>query len=197
MNELFERLMEKVAEKCSVKFHGEITHHAHGKDTASQSTIIPPKRVRYLAEISETIKEYDNWVKEQSEIASQYYQLSGAKKLLPDAEKYIGETEKNLLKKLTPENADLVNNWPAVLERYKKEFYEFKVRDKVIKQPLTYKSLSGTVIAKVILPKYKDWGDILKWQLQENVPGEFPYTAGVYPFKRENEDKITFDSIIE
>jgi methylmalonyl-CoA mutase len=74
------------------------------------------------------------------------------------------------------------------LERYKKEFYEFKVRDKVFKQPLTYKSLSGTVISKVILPKYKDWGDILKWQLQENVPGEFPFTAGVFPIKREGED---------
>ncbi len=82
----------------------------------------------------------------------------------------------------------MINNWPAVVERYQKEFYEFKVRDKVIKQPLSYKSLSGTSIAKVILPKYKDWGDILKWQLQENVPGEFPYTAGVFPLKREGED---------
>ncbi len=188
VNELFERLMEKVAEKTGVKFHGEIEHHAHLKDTASQSTIIPPKRVRYLAEITETIKDYDSWVEEQSKIASQYYQLNGAKKLLPDAEKYIGETEKNLLKKLSNENLDLINNWPTVLERYKKEFYEFKVRDKVIKQPLTYKSLSGTVIPKVILPKYKDWGDILKWQLQENVPGEFPFTAGVFPLKREGED---------
>jgi isobutyryl-CoA mutase len=188
VNELFERLMEKVAVKCGVKFHGEIEHHVHVKDTVSQSTIIPPKRVRYLAEITEAIKEYDNWVEEQSKIASQYYQLNGVKKLLPDAEKYIGETEKNLLKKLSAENRDLVNNWPSVLERYKKEFYEFKVRDKIIKQPLTYKSLSGTVIAKVILPKYKDWGDILKWQLQENVPGEFPYTAGVFPLKREGED---------
>ncbi len=87
-----------------------------------------------------------------------------------------------------PDCKKLVENWPAVLERYKKEFYEFKVRDKVIKQPLTYKSLSGTVLSKVILPKYKDWGDILKWQLQENVPGEFPFTAGVFPIKREGED---------
>jgi isobutyryl-CoA mutase len=188
VNELFERLMEKVAEKCGVKFHGEIEHHVHVKYTVSQSTIIPPKRVRYLAEITEAIKEYDNWVEEQGKIASQYYQLNGVKKLLPDAEKYIGETEKNVLKKLSAENVDLVNNWSSVVERYKKEFYEFKVRDKIIKQPLTYKSLSGTVIAKVILPKYKDWGDILKWQLQENVPGEFPYTAGVFPLKREGED---------
>jgi methylmalonyl-CoA mutase len=71
---------------------------------------------------------------------------------------------------------------------YRKEFYEFKVRDKIIRQPLRYKSLSGTSIPKVLLPKYKDWGDILKWQLQENVPGSFPYTAGVFPLKREGED---------
>ncbi|RZM05791.1 MAG: methylmalonyl-CoA mutase, partial [Pedobacter sp.] len=71
---------------------------------------------------------------------------------------------------------------------YSKEFYEFQVRDKIIKQPLTYKSLSGTVLSKVLLPKYSDWGDILKWQLQENVPGEFPFTAGVFPLKREGED---------
>ena len=95
---------------------------------------------------------------------------------------------KELESKLHPDCKKLVENWPDVVERYKKEVYEFKVRDKIIKQPLTYKSLSGTVIPKVILPRYKDWGDILKWQLQENVPGEFPYTAGVFPLKREGED---------
>ena len=95
---------------------------------------------------------------------------------------------KELESKLHPECKKLIENWPSVLERYKKEFYEFKVRDKIIKQPLTYKSLSGTVLSKVILPKYKDWGDILKWQLQENVPGEFPFTAGVFPLKRDGED---------
>ncbi len=188
VNELFERLMEKIADKCGVKFHGEIEHHAHTKDTGSSTNIIPPKRVRYLAEIAESNTEYNKWVNEQSELATQYYQLQGAKKLLPDASGYIDETEKNIQKKISADNLALINNWPAVVERYKKEFYEFKVRDKIIKQPLTYKSLSGTSIAKVILPKYKDWGDILKWQLQENVPGEFPYTAGVFPLKREGED---------
>jgi methylmalonyl-CoA mutase len=188
VNELFERLMEKIASKCGVKFHGEIEHHVHTKDTSSTSMIIPPKRVRYLAEIAESNAAYDKWAREQSEIASQYYKLSGAKKLLPDAETYINETEKVLLKKLSSENLELINNWPATVARYQKEYYEFKVRDKVIRQPLTYKSLSGTVLSKVVLPKFTDWGDILKWQLQENVPGEFPFTAGVFPLKREGED---------
>ncbi|WP_462255481.1 cobalamin-dependent protein [Ferruginibacter sp.] len=84
VNELFERLMEKVAAKCGVKFHGEIEHHAHVKDTASQSTIIPPKRVRYLAEIAETINEYNNWVKEQAAIATKLYQLDGVIKIMDD-----------------------------------------------------------------------------------------------------------------
>ncbi len=188
VNELFERLMEKIADKCGVKFQGEIAHHAHTNDTASQSTIIPPKRVRYLAEIAESNTEYNKWVGEQSEFATKYYQLQGAKKMLPDAAEYIGETEKDIIKQIAPENLDLINNWPAVEARYEKEFYEFKVRDRIIKQPLTTKSLTGTVIRKVYLPKFKDWGDILKWQLQENVPGEFPYTAGVFPLKREGED---------
>ena len=86
VNELFERLMEKVAEKCGVKFSGEIPHHEHVKDTASQSTIIPPKRVRYLAEIAETITEYNNWVKDQAAVATALYQLDGVIKMM-DKEK--------------------------------------------------------------------------------------------------------------
>jgi len=86
VNELFERLMEKIAEKTGVKFHGEIVHHEHIKDTASQSTIIPPKRVRYLAEIAEAITEYNNWVKEQADIATKLYQLDGVIKIM-DKEK--------------------------------------------------------------------------------------------------------------
>jgi len=194
VNELFERLMEKVADKCGVKFQGEIEHHAHTKDTASQSMIIPPKRVRYLAEIAETISAYDAWVTEQATLATKLYQLDGV--LTPTAVLTLSAVAKEELTKiknsfeeqLHPECKKLIENWPSVLARYQKEFYEFKVRDKVIKQPLTYKSLSGTSIAKVVLPKYKDWGDILKWQLQENVPGEFPFTAGVFPLKRDGED---------
>jgi methylmalonyl-CoA mutase len=192
VNELFERLMEKVAEKCDVRFKGDIEHHAHTKETFSQSTIIPPKRVRYLAEIAETISAYDSWVIEQSTIATKLYQLDGtlssASTLSAAVKDELQKIKNDLEGQLNPECKKLIQSWPEVVERYKKEFYEFKVRDKVIKQPLTYKSLSGTVLSKVILPKYKDWGDILKWQLQENVPGEFPFTAGVFPLKREGED---------
>ncbi len=196
INELFERLMEKVAEKTGIKFHGEIEHHAHEKNTSSQSTIIPSRRARYLSEIAETIKEYDDWVEEQRKIASQLYQIDGTIKTLSAntnsaaVVQELGKIKNIAEEKLDLEAKKLIETWAATRERYNKEFYEFKVRDKIIRQPLTYKSLSGILISKVILPKYSDWGDILKWQLQENVPGEFPFTAGVFPLKREGEDPI-------
>ena len=192
VNELFERLMEKIETKTGVTFQGHVEHHVHDKDTSSQSTIIPPKRVRYLAEIAETINEYDNWVDEQAAVARQLYHLDGTLTLpaglTQAAVDQLKKIQAELEEKLHPSNKKLLDGWKDVKDRYSKEFYEFKVRDKVIKQPLTYKSLSGTVLSKVLLPKYNDWGDILKWQLQENVPGEFPFTAGVFPLKREGED---------
>jgi methylmalonyl-CoA mutase len=93
-----------------------------------------------------------------------------------------------LQRKLHPDTKELLEQWKDLQKQYSGDFFEYKVRDKVIRQPLTVTSLSGTKISKVVLPKYRDWGDILKWQLQENVPGEFPYTAGVFPLKREGED---------
>ena len=93
-----------------------------------------------------------------------------------------------LKEQLHPTTKKLLEQWAALQKQYEGDFFEFDVRGKKIKQDLTYQSLSGTKISKVYLPKYKDWGDILKWQMQENVPGEFPYTAGVFPLKREGED---------
>jgi methylmalonyl-CoA mutase len=93
-----------------------------------------------------------------------------------------------LKSKLHPDAKALLEQWKDLQQQYSGDFFEYKVRDKVIRQPLTATSLSGTKISKVVLPKYRDWGDILYWQLQENVPGEFPYTSGVFPLKREGED---------
>ena len=189
VNELFERIMECLEQKTGITFKGHVEHHAHSKDTSNQSTIIPPKRVRYLAEISESISEYDQWVMDQAAIARQLYHLHELSPSLSDAAKEeMKILEQQWISKLHPHNYQLIQNWASVKDRYSKAFYEFKVRDKIIKQPLTYKTLSGTILPKVLLPTYSDWGDILKWQLQENVPGEFPFTAGVFPLKREGED---------
>lgn len=191
VNDLFETLMNLVAKKTNIGFSDDKDYVLKVSETSGQSTIIPPKRVRYLSEIAETIEEYDQWVTGQAAIATQLYQINGVIKTLAASAESVGELNKiktNLEEKLDHANRRLVTQWPSVLDRYKGEFYEFKVRDKIIRQPLQFKSLSGTVLQKVLLPRYSDWGDILKWQLQENVPGEFPYTAGVFPLKREGED---------
>lgn len=188
INELFEKLMVTVEKKTSVQF-GAIELHAHESDTTTKSQIIPPKRVRYLSEISENNRGYDQWAAEQSAIASKLYQINGVigekeASSIPE----LQDLKKRYEAQLHPDCKGLIEAWPALQQQYASDFFEYKVRDKVIKQPLTSTSLSGTRIPKVVLPKYKDWGDILRWQLQENIPGEFPYTAGVFPLKRTEED---------
>ena len=188
INELFEKLMVAVEKKCGVEF-GKIELHKHVQDTTTRSQIIPPKRVRYLSEISENNRSYDSWVNDQVAIASKLYQLTGVigEKEASDIPE-LQQLKKRYEELLHPECRKLIEGWPALRQKYEADFFEYQVRDKVIKQPLTSKSLSGTRIPKVVLPKYKDWGDILKWQLQENIPGEFPFTAGVFPLKRAEED---------
>src|SRR5687767_11607299 len=191
VNELFEKLLIAIEKKTNVKF-GIAGHDAH-RDTVSKSLIIPPARVRYLSEISEATREYNQLVVDQAAIASKLYQLHGALEILKsgDDTALTGEIEKQIAfysDQLTPVSRKLIQNWPEKLKAYEADYYEYNVRDKVIKQPMFSTSLSGTRIRKVILPKYKDWGDILKWQAQENAPGLFPFTAGVFPLKREGED---------
>ncbi len=188
INLLFERVMEKVIEKAGVSF-GTLEHESI-KATTTKSQIIPPARVRYLAEISEAIGDYSKWVDEQCKLATQLYQLEGVMKLQLDAEKAgaLQDIKSTLEAQLHPECKTLITEWPALVKKYNADFYEFQVRDRIIKLPLYTESLSHSRIPKVSLPKYSDWGDILRWQLTENLPGEFPYAAGVFPLKREGED---------
>ncbi|MGZ8541456.1 MAG: methylmalonyl-CoA mutase family protein [Chitinophagaceae bacterium] len=194
VNHLFELLLKKVESKTGVSF-GEY----HFAETAKVSqAIIPSNRTRYLSEISENNRNYDQLVKDQSAIASRLYQLEGTVDIMKNfsfAQGSQGYTQAILDKmklfyenQLTPVSRKLIRNWNEKVKEYQKDFYEYTVRDKVIKQPMVTKSLSGTRIPKVVLPKFRDWGDILRWQAQENVPGHFPFTAGVFPLKREGED---------
>ncbi|NCT93215.1 MAG: methylmalonyl-CoA mutase family protein [Chitinophagaceae bacterium] len=188
VNELFEQLLLAIQRKTAVSF-GEIALHGHSSETTTQSQIIPPKRVRYLAEIAENNRSYDAWVAEQSAIATRLYQLTGTLETLKDGLKEgVAAVKKDLEAQLHPQCKALIEEWPRLVAKYKADFFEYEVRGKVIRQPLTTTSLSKTRIPKVVLPRYKDWGDILRWQLQENVPGEFPYTAGVFELKRQGED---------
>jgi len=194
INHLFELLLKKIETKTKTRF-GEF----HFAETAKVSqAVIPANRVRYLSEISENNRNYDQLVKDQADIASKLYQLQGTIELVkkfPFASGAHGYTlavleklQVTLGEQLTPVSRKLIQNWSEKVKEYAKDFYEYTVRDKVIRQPMFVKSLSGSRIPKVVLPKYKDWGDILKWEAQENVPGHFPFTSGVFPLKREGED---------
>ncbi|MCG2613931.1 methylmalonyl-CoA mutase family protein [Terrimonas sp. NA20] len=189
VNHLFELLIKKVKEKKETDF-GSFAFSVTAK--VSQA-IIPAKRVRYLSEISENNRNYDQLVKDQAAIASKIYQLNGSLETLKGkaSDELLDIIQKQIAfytDQLTPVSRKLLQHWKEKVQEYEKDYYEYTVRDKVIRQEMFTKSLSGTRIPKVVLPKYKDWGDILQWEAQENVPGHFPFTAGVFPLKREGED---------
>ncbi len=190
INELFEKLIMVIGKKTGVGF-GDLTLHAHLKDTTTQSQILPPSRVRYLAEITGAIREYNKKTEEQSVIATKLYQLDGVLAGLPadsTAHAPLLEQKAAYERQLYPLCKKLVEEWPALVEKYRKDDFEYDVRGKIIKQPLFYESLSGTAIPRIAVPRFKDWGEILRWRLQENFPGKYPYTAGVFPLKRSEED---------
>ncbi|MBI2730463.1 MAG: methylmalonyl-CoA mutase family protein [Sphingobacteriales bacterium] len=190
VNHLFQLLLKRIENKTQVKF-GE--YHFSEKAKVSQA-IIPSNRTRYLSEISENNRNYNQLVIEQVAIATKLYQLNGVLETLVAANSplsVIDEIKKQITfftEQLTPVSRKLISNWPEKIKAYQKDYYEYKVRDKIIKQEMFSVSLSGTRIPKVVLPKHKDWGDLLRWQAQENFPGSFPFTSGVFPLKREGED---------
>ena len=188
-NTLYKAIMDKLKEKKLGNFNSnfEIT-----EEMSEKIFVIPPNRIRYLSEIAESNRNYDNWSLNQKIIAQNLYALNKSLKLLSKSsdqtKKEINKEYKNLLLELDPKNKILIDNWGELKKRYKDKIFKFKVRDKELSINTHSKSLSSTEIPKIALPKYEAWGDILKWQLQENIPGEFPFTSGLFPFKREGED---------
>jgi methylmalonyl-CoA mutase len=214
MNVLYGQIMARMVERSGTDLDLRRSP-AQGPD--ERRFIIPPERVRYLAEIVESSRDYDRFVDEQSGIARQMFQLQGTIALLR-AE--IGQThievieagsdgivtaiqheegEADYLKdlvdhyhtfeaRLDPACRRSLGEWAQTRQRYRADKYRFQVRDKVIEQDLYRESLSHTRIPRVCLPRYEDWGEILRWILTENAPGFFPFAAGVFPLKREGED---------
>lgn len=185
VNELFAVLIRTIQSKTGIDFGNQLPTITH-KPEAARDLIIPAKKIRYLSEIVETNHQYNEWVVQQAEFASTLYKLDAVSKLCNTVELEI--IKNSIETKFTPENKMLLANWAELKNTYDKSSLEYKVRDKIIHQPLTFKTLSGSTIKKVYLPRYKDWGDILRWQLQENVPGKFPFTSGVFDLKRQGED---------
>jgi methylmalonyl-CoA mutase len=193
VNNLYKALMEKISEKTGADLHSsyEIT-----QAMSEKIYVVPPQRSRYLAEIVENAHQYKKWAKEQSAIASQLYQLKGTIDLLnkhdrsKDRVHAIQELYHELEERLHADCKRLLRDWPDMKQRYQQDVFSYTVRNKEIRVPLYTESLSHLKIPKIALPRFQDWGDILFWLLTENAPGNFPYAAGLYPFKRTEEDPI-------
>jgi methylmalonyl-CoA mutase len=213
MNFLYKAVMDKLVEKTGVdlKSNMKIT-----QEISEKVFVIPPARVRYLSEIAENNRAYDKKATDQVAVAQKLFGIYQTLASLIEGTNEIsfltktGLNEEEILKQvekdehnfsqlliaqfdkvklnLDPHNWEVILNWAAKVQKYKDPIYTFKVRGKEINIETHTQSLSHTQIPKVSLPKYKAWGDLLRWNLQENVPGEFPFTAGLYPFKRTAED---------
>ena len=186
-------LYVEVIKKFNEKKIGDFDSSFQITDEMSEKIyVIPSNRTRYLSEISENNRSYDKWVNEQKEIAQKLYNINSTLEILNDASKSTKEElQKNfnlILNDLDPKNKILIDEWPNLVKKYKEEIFDYKVRSKTLSIKTHTTSLSKNKIPKVTLPKYEAWGDLLNWQLQENVPGEFPFTSGLFPFKREGED---------
>ncbi|HEV7350432.1 methylmalonyl-CoA mutase family protein [Telluribacter sp.] len=196
MHALYVKLMELIAQKTEQESWQQGT--VFGKNsssliTSAQASIIAPERVRYLAEIVENARTYQQFVEEQVTLARQLYQLDGVLKLVEGT----GESgtidelkgiQTELESRLHHETKKLLHDWPDIVNTYKQDKYQYQVRGKIFEQDLYVETLSKLKVPKVALPRYQDWGDLLRWLLTENLPGEFPYTAGVFPLKRASED---------
>ncbi|REE05684.1 methylmalonyl-CoA mutase family protein [Marinoscillum furvescens] len=190
MNQLYKVIMDQLVEKTGAELK---SNFASTKEMSEKIYIIPPKRTRYLSEISETIRDYNETVEKQREIAQKLYGLNKSMEVMKDLDKEsalkaIEEAKDQLELDLDPHNKKLLEGWEKKKELYAGDSFTYEVRGKEIVVETSSTTLSHTRVPKVSLPRYEAWGDVLKWSLQENVPGEFPFTSGVFPFKRKGED---------
>lgn len=186
-NALFAAIIDKI--NAEYGWDNDVPFERH-LIPSNHNNIIPNDRLHYLREISKTVRDYHDNIKNQSDIARKLYHLSNVKQLIDDEsmKKTIDQTFDQYKEKLKSVEKSLLYSWDKLKATYEGETLTFPVRDKEITIQLTTTSLSGLKIPKVAFPHYSDWGDRLTWLMKENVPGQFPYTAGVFPFKREGED---------
>lgn len=196
VNRLFKALVNKINDRYEIGWETKLYNNPEPAEDIQAQAIIPGKRVRYLSEISEAVRGYHEWVEEQVDAASKLDHVSGTMDQLeswnPDEKEVMQENlakmREHWLSKLDVLPKKILEGWDALYEQYQQDEFEVKIRDKVFKNKLYRESLSGLKIPRVALPKTKSKGDQLKFALKENLPGYFPYTAGVFPFKREGED---------
>jgi len=197
---LYRTLVQRIGEVCEVDWVGRVDAPGEG-DGSEKIHIIPPQRTRYLSEISDTVRRYNRWVDEQADVAQRLQSVMETLRAVrgadasPDATEEgdsslapVEELQTDLERQLDGEARAQLEGWPALRESYAGDEYVYEVRGREIRVPTTTESLSRQDIPRVALPDFSGWGDTLRWLLQENVPGAFPFTAGVFPFKREGED---------
>lgn len=192
-NTLYRALMDCIVQKTNANLKSDF----HSSEEMSEKIyIIPPSRVRYLSEITENNRKYNHWSEQQAAVAQKLFGIHKTMETIreskiEDGDRLIKELQQvyeRLLLDLDPKNKLVLDQWEDKKKKYTDEIYTFKVRDKSIHIKTHTESLSHTQIPKVSVPRYEAWGEILKWCLMENFPGEFPFAAGIYPFKREGED---------
>lgn len=193
MNQLYRKVIDTIVERT------EATLQSTFENTSGSSEkiyIIPPARTRYLSEISENNRNYDRWVERQVNQARKLFGLKTSIDTLKQLDEEKNSTTINQLQQTFDElELDLdgrakrvLDSWEEKKAAYQADEFVYQVRKREIRVPTKVTTLSHNKIPRVILPKFKDWGEILHWAMQENVPGEFPFTAGVFPFKRKGED---------
>ncbi|MEX2641667.1 MAG: methylmalonyl-CoA mutase family protein [Balneolales bacterium] len=196
VNRLFKALIDKINGHYSLNWETRIHTNPLPAEEIQAQAIIPPRRMRYLSEISESVSEYHKWAEEQSSFAAKLQQVEGT---LEQIDKWDPEDKETIQSRLEEMRAHwrskldrhclaILDNWDALAEQYRAGHFEIRVRDKVIKNELYRTSLSGLKIPRVALPDFRDKGERLRFALKENLPGYFPYTGGVFAFKREGED---------
>ncbi len=196
VNNLFAAIVGKINERFSFEWKPKIFKDSSPAEDIQAQAIIPGKRVRYLSEISETVRSYHEWANQQSETASKLDEVRGTLSQLtnwkPENKDILindlSKMEDHWISKLDVAPKKILDGWDELYKRYKQDTFDVKIRGKVIKNDLYRESLSGLKIPRVAMPDTKHAGDRLKFALKENLPGYFPYTAGVFPFKREGED---------
>ncbi|HOW24263.1 MAG TPA: methylmalonyl-CoA mutase family protein [Bacteroidales bacterium] len=191
VNNFYKNLIHLIENKTGISF---ATKARIIPELSEKIYIIPPNRTRYLAEIADTVRNYNRWTEDQADVAQKLYSLQTSLDSLSETiqDKPVRDRLAKLYHdhelKLDGASKKVLETWEEKKKCYRDPHFIYKVREKEIKVETHSESLSHLKIPKIVLPGYKAWGDILKWNLRENVPGEFPYAAGVFPFKREEED---------
>ena len=190
MNNLYKHLIDLINKSSKTDF---LSSFKSNKELSEKVFIIPPNRVRYLSEIAENNREFDKRLSKQVEIADKLFVLTKTlKEFSWDNNSTVKSNLEDKIEQIKLDfdarNQKTIDEWDSFYQSYNEEFFKFNVRDKELKIATSSKSLSNSKIPKVALPKFTSWGDIIRWVNQENVPGKFPVTAGLFPFKREGED---------